>query len=178
MWHSGGTSLFALRDFDGVCIVPNKLKMRSICRYTAFLLLATLSSLAAFAALRITILNPAWRIHRFFPDAEVSLETINSPDFYFWPWAAEHFGITMPDPDHSLTVTFENRTDRINFTLLVGADCVSLNRCRITDISDLLRCDQSFRQLVTFYKCDFSGLTPTQRTHLRPGDQADIFYAQ
>jgi len=149
--------------------------MRRLIR--AVLLIVLLAPIA-FVALRITVLNPAWQIRWRFPDAELRLQTVNSPDLHLWSAVAGLFGIPMTDPDHSLTVTIRDRTAAIDFApLAVGADELYLQHCRVTDISQLLR---GLRRLsgVTFSDCDLTQLPAEQRLHIRPqiNRGSDVFY--
>jgi hypothetical protein len=141
------------------------------------LLVAVISPMV-FVAVRITVLNPAWWIRWHYPDAELRLQTINSPDPHFWSAVSHIFGVPMTDPDHELIVTLRDRTENIDFLpLVVGADELFLERCRITDISGLLR---GMHRLsgVTFSGCDLSQLPMDQRVHVRPqiNQGPNIFY--
>lgn len=129
-----------------------------------------------FVAARITLFNPLWRIETRFPEAEVQIYTVNSPDFYFWPSVARMFGIRMDDPDRSVRVCLDSYPDPVSLDDFKGAGEVVLKNCKVTDISFYWH-PSSGMSSAYFESCEFSGLPAEQMQFLSPGKNVpDSYY--
>jgi hypothetical protein len=138
---------------------------------------ALVLALLLYAGARITVWNPAWRIGRQFPAAEVRVRTVNSPDPRFWSALAGVFGIPMTDPDRSLTVTVDSHPEPLRLDDFAAADEAVLKNSRIADISAFLEPGTRLSGVI-FTGCDFTRMPPEQRAMLARYSETvpDSFY--
>lgn len=138
--------------------------MKRLIRITPLLLLLVV---LVYAGAKITILNPAWVIARKYPNATVTVYTVNSPDPHFWSMLARAFGIPMTDPDRALKVSIVGSSELLRLDDFAGADELTISASKIADISAFVRRGARLSDAV-FVDCDFSHLRSEQRTLLKP----------
>ncbi|MBL9145401.1 MAG: hypothetical protein JNM99_17110 [Verrucomicrobiaceae bacterium] len=136
--------------------------------------LALVAIMLLGASWLLTFGNAGWQIRRVFPGATPYFDPVMSPDittssllrvavpFYFG--ADESLGFTLTD--QSTPIDLEAGFARLTHLQFFS---IHIKRCKITRLCEVGRADRP--GIVVFEDCDFSQLTPEQRTRLRPYDR-------
>ena len=120
-----------------------------------------------YIVFKITFLNPVWVIATRYPEADVQLHSINSPDLHFWSSVASIFGVSMSDPDHSIVVQVSDYPEPISLDDFTGADEIYITRTEVVDISAFWKSRVQVSGAV-FFDCDLSKIPSSQRKWLKP----------
>ena len=121
-----------------------------------------------FALYTATRGNVSWRVHRHYPNADVSLRAEGNPESTFAGVLCRGFGMRYFSPSETVGVRISGHPTAIDFTHFRGmlVTYLTLERCVITDIRPLLT---MYRPEVSFIACDMSRL---------PDDQKRFFHYQ
>lgn len=129
---------------------------------------------ASFALYTATRGNVRWRVHRQYPNAEVSLRAEGNPESTFFGVLCRGIGLRYFSPSETVGVRIAGHPKAVDFTDFRGMliTYLTLEHCVIEDIRPLLT---PYRADVSFYACDMSHLPDDQKRFLHYQPEFDRY---
>lgn len=140
-------------------------------RKRALLLVAVILLLGRFYWV-ITRGNVVWQVHRHYPNAEVYLYPLNTPD-PSWGELMRLTGVRFIARNEQVGIRVSDQTVNLDHFRGLKLNSITLLRCRVSDISVIIERWPA----AAFTQCNLSGLPPNQARLLKPiAPYPDTYY--